>query len=341
MVSGMDHQLRPLTAPTAPDPYPYYAHLVAERPFYRDDDLGMWIASSARAVEAVFANATLLVRPPHEPVPAQIAGTPSGDLFGRFMRMRDDEQHAHLKRAALQALNDFASTGIDIWAHERAQEFFTRESRQLLSLFPAFAIARALGLGVENSLEAARCAREFAATFSLESARALLEGTRGARGLLAQTFKHAARDLDDAAILANLAGLLFQSCDATAGLIGNALLACRDESTADLHRLIERVARYDSPVQNTRRFAVRETEILENCVRAGEVVLVVIAAANRDPAARRSYTFGSGPHACPGERISAALAVAATQTLLRDRTPALRFTGYRPSENLRIAQFDV
>ena len=31
----------PVTAVTHPDPYPYYAGLVSERPLYRDDALGV------------------------------------------------------------------------------------------------------------------------------------------------------------------------------------------------------------------------------------------------------------------------------------------------------------
>jgi hypothetical protein len=37
----------PLAAVTHPDPYPYYADLVAHRPLYCDATLGLWVASSA------------------------------------------------------------------------------------------------------------------------------------------------------------------------------------------------------------------------------------------------------------------------------------------------------
>ncbi|MCP3105198.1 cytochrome P450 [Myxococcus sp. K15C18031901] len=43
----------PSAAATHPEPYPFYTELVARRPLYRDDALGLWGASSARAVEAV------------------------------------------------------------------------------------------------------------------------------------------------------------------------------------------------------------------------------------------------------------------------------------------------
>ena len=49
-------QLDPIAAVIAADPYPFYARLVAERPLYRDEELGMWVASSATAVEAVLSH---------------------------------------------------------------------------------------------------------------------------------------------------------------------------------------------------------------------------------------------------------------------------------------------
>jgi len=42
----MEPPSTPLAAVTHADPYPYYASLVAQRPFYRDDALGLWVASS-------------------------------------------------------------------------------------------------------------------------------------------------------------------------------------------------------------------------------------------------------------------------------------------------------
>ena len=66
----------PIAAVTHPDPYPYYADLVARRPLYRDDALQLWVASSAAAVTAVLASDLCRVRPPAEPVPGRSSGRP-------------------------------------------------------------------------------------------------------------------------------------------------------------------------------------------------------------------------------------------------------------------------
>lgn len=341
------NELTPITAATAADPYPYYARLVAERPFSYHDEIGLWVAASAQAVEEVLRSNALRVRPPAEPVPHAIAGTCAGDLFGAFMRMTDGAYHARLKNAALCALENFARTDLAQWARQCADMFPEPAPASFMSRFPAFAIAVALGFGGE-AFAVAGAATDFARTFSPGSADALraavgrLVDERSAHGPLLAAFFGAARDAgaERDAILANAIGFLFQSCDATAGLIGNTLLALSSQPHASVDSLAGHVARYDSPVQNTRRFAAADTVVCGATLRAGEGILVLIAAANRDPASRRSYTFGSGAHACPGERIACAIASAAVSRIAQlVDVRSLRPAGYRPSLNARIPEF--
>jgi cytochrome P450 len=85
-------------------------------------------------------------------------------------------------------------------------------------------------------------------------------------------------------------------------------------------------------------------------MREGDAILVVLAAANRDPAANphpdrfdpdraapRSFTFGLGPHACVGEALAVAIARAGVARLL---TAGVDVQGldvtYRPSPNTRV-----
>jgi cytochrome P450 len=83
--------------------------------------------------------------------------------------------------------------------------------------------------------------------------------------------------------------------------------------------------------------------------------LVVLAAANRDPVAnpdphqfdcfrpnRQLFTFGLGPHACPGEQLAVTIATAGLGALLAAglniENLQSGFT-YRPSVNTRIPLF--
>ena len=61
--------LDPIVAVTAPDPYRYYRALAAQRPVYRDEQLGLWVVAGAAAVEAILMEPAARVRPVAEPVP--------------------------------------------------------------------------------------------------------------------------------------------------------------------------------------------------------------------------------------------------------------------------------
>lgn len=171
------------------------------------------------------------------------------------------------------------------------------------------------------------------------------------------------------ALLANVIGLLFQAHHATAGLIGNTLVTlARHPELADAMRadsallpdLLREVARHDAPVQNTRRFVAEDTTLLGQELRAGDAVLLLLAAANRDPAANpeadrflptrrdpRCFTFDFGRHACIGETIAVAIAAAGVAHLLEQHgdltplAPAGVPAGYRASVNARIPRFTV
>src|SRR5262245_54260047 len=94
----------PITAVTHPDPYPYYADLVAGKPLYYDDDLGLWVASSASVVTSALTNGLCRVRPATEPIPKSLIGSPAAEIFRHLVRMNDGERHGAFKRAVSAAL---------------------------------------------------------------------------------------------------------------------------------------------------------------------------------------------------------------------------------------------
>src|SRR5262245_28536010 len=174
---------------------------------------------------------------------------------------------------------------------------------------------------------------EAAARHLMEAFRGQVVDRHSALGDLARALAH--RHFGDPdAVAANGIGFLSQAYEATAGLIGNALVALgrHQAGAVGQHRLeaiIAEVARHDPPVQNTRRFLAADGAVAGQAMRAGDAVLVVVAAANRDPranpdparfdAARRSpqsFTFGVGPHVCPGEAIAVQIAAAGVEELL-------------------------
>src|SRR5690606_10793005 len=93
-----------IAAVTHPDPYPWYAALVAERPFHYDARLKLWIAASAEAVPAVGRADLCRVRPAGGPVPRQRGSGAAAEVFRRLVRMRDDPQREAVTPALLAAL---------------------------------------------------------------------------------------------------------------------------------------------------------------------------------------------------------------------------------------------
>src|SRR3954454_3330356 len=96
----------PIAAVTFPDPYPFYAELVA-RGLYRDETLGLWVAASAEAVTAVLASDLCRVRPPSEPVPRALVGSPAGEIFRHLVRMNDGPVHDSCRQAVVAMLASF------------------------------------------------------------------------------------------------------------------------------------------------------------------------------------------------------------------------------------------
>jgi unspecific monooxygenase len=370
----------PVAAVVQPDPYPSYAGLVARRPFFHDARLGLWVATSASAVTAVLTHPACRVRPPAEPVPAAIADSAAGTLCGAMVRFNDGPRHGPLKATIAGALDGV--DGEEVLRRSRdlarvlADELGPHESRAALSEFmirlaPAV-VASMLGAPAAQLSDVARwTARFVSATAPGASAEAVRDGAGAAAhllehgrawaardGLLATLVRHA-RGADQDRAVANGLGLLWQSHDATAALIGNTLVALGRMRglSADhaLLRIVAEVARYDAPVQNTRRFLADDAVIAGERMQRGDAVLVVLAAANRDPsanadpdrfdpqrAAPQVFTFGLGPHACPGAVIATSIATAGVETLLaRGVAPErlAREVSYRPSANIRMPRF--
>ena len=113
--------------------------------------------------------------------------------------------------------------------------------------------------------------------------------------------------------------------------------------------VVEEILRLESPVQLTARIALNDTEIAGRPVSEGELVVVYVAAANRDPAvfadpntfdierdnAGKHLAFSGGRHFCLG----AALARAEGEVGLRsffDRFPDVRSAGAGSRRDTRV-----
>ena len=380
----------PIHAVTYRDPYPYYARLVAETPFYRDETLGLWVASDAQTVDAVLHSDLCRVRPLAEPVPKALVGSPAGEIFRHLVRMNDGEGHCPFKQAVSATLNALDTARVTAegarWAARLASGIGAEMAPPHLTEFafalPAYVIATLLGAPDASVPDIARLVGELVRGFAPASTPEQLTSGGAAAARLLELFRDDMRrssgsddslllslavqarrfGRDDAAVvIANAIGFMTQAYEATAGLIGNALLALAvlpdvhqrlRASPAILGQVLEEILRYDSPVQNTRRFLAEDGMVAGQAMKQGDTILVILAAANRDPSAntdphrfdetrrdRRTFTFGAGLHACPGQLLATTIAAAGVNALLGRGVDPARLDPhppYRPSANVRI-----
>ena len=148
--------------------------------------------------------------------------------------------------------------------------------------------------------------------------------------------------------------LLLAGHETTTNLIANGTLALAqhpDEAErarsapALLPAAVEELLRYDSPVQGVVRFAAEPAQLGGQRVEAGATLLVLVGAANRDPAQfgepdrldltrepNRHLSFGRGIHFCLGAPLARLEAEIAVGRLL-ERFPELRLAGDGPQRS--------
>jgi len=340
---------RAVTAVTSDNPRADYLQM---EPMQFQTQLQSWVAASPLAVREALNNPDLGVRPTGEPIPTFLLNTPAESIFGALVRMQDGEAHPQLNAAIRQALADIDETLLQQTALTVAREIAPclPDANQITRFnyaLPVCVIASLLGVGadewtelVDEVLDFSRCI----APGGSERQRALgilaagplsarLENRRGPLWLSLQR-ACAMRGMGHQTALSNAIGLMFQACEGTAGLIGQALLMMRNHD-GDARALIEKVLSDTPPIQNTRRFALRDTQVAGCTVLTGQCVLILLCAGDE------SFAFGDGAHRCPGANWAKIIARYGIQHLsaLGVAPQALNSFHWRVSQNARVPEF--
>jgi cytochrome P450 len=166
----------------------------------------------------------------------------------------------------------------------------------------------------------------------------------------------------DAELVANLIVVFNAGFRTTSNLLGNGLrlLLAHPDALAALRAdpslapsYVEEILRFDPPVHFAVRFAAEDTDITGVAVPRGKPVLVLTAAANRDPGrfpdpdrfdpARTDnahYAFSAGPHFCLGAALGRAEGRLVLPRLLA-RFPFLALAAQPPQRhNLMLRGYD-
>jgi cytochrome P450 len=290
------------------------------------------------------------------PLQAQAAQPLATRLYGRQLESIDPPHHTRLRRPFASLLSSDLSAWIRPFIVKTVRELVGEARRRVTFDFvrdiadplPPRVIAKAIGLPTQQlsrfraqvdatlramaprRLAAEAAAGEEAAGLICEVARSLTASPlRAEPGSLLHRLAEAAAS-DDAPTSEEVAGnlILFLAAghDTTTNLIANgaaallshpaqrALLCARPDLIASA---VEEILRFDSPIQILKRRAAATCDVGGATVAAGQTVVLLIGAANRDPAEfiaseelridrapNRHLAFGVGRHFCLGAALA-------------------------------------
>jgi hypothetical protein len=308
---------------------------------------------------------------------------------------RNPPEHALLRRATVAAFADrpiAAYAGqirelVDRLLRPARRDGGFDAVRDFADRLPALFVARLLGIPEAELAGVQRCdvvlrgmnrllrfdeyesideaARAGIAYFSATvAARRRSPGDDGISRMMAA--EHQGRRLSDEEIAHLCIALYLVSVETTSTLIGSAIRTLADlpeqqsalrAQPALLKPAVEELLRYETPVQNVHRVAAAARQLGGQQIRAGDKVVVVLAAANRDadawPAPERldfsrsgppHLAFADGPHQCVGAalaRLEAQVALGAWLELPASRRASPRDLWWDLDWLRRLREFPV
>jgi cytochrome P450 len=306
-----------------------------------EEEPGRWRLTRQTDVRAALANPRLQVPPPAP------GDGPMARLRGAVSRFSNGAEHTARRSAAVEEYGRIAVAALRAEVEARVYVELAAARGGRIDLMPAAraipvgVLATAMGVPAGLSGEVAEAVAVIAAAYPPGAAVEPVPADQAATRLEALLRN------PEPGRFAALAVLLVQTCDATAGLIGNTLgqmLSCGARGTVDA--AVAETLRFDPPVRATVRIVREPVSIGEVAIPAAATVILDLAAANRDPAVfadpgrfdpgrpeRASLTFGSGHRLCPGDKAAFEMAAGFVEAALGCELADIR---YAPSTNLRV-----
>ncbi|GAA2805430.1 cytochrome P450 [Crossiella cryophila] len=353
------------------DPYPLYERIRRRGPLHRQPG-GAWATTSYELARQVLRDRRFGV-----PIaPGRLPLTSVNRYFPRSIVQLDPPEHTQLRRVVAPAFAPARMTeyraGLRRTVHDLLDQLAGQDQFDLITdLATPLAVALTGDLlGIQPTDRSGLAEYSLAVGSNLGGVRSAHDAeellTRG-RDLTAQFDRLLTANPPTAEVPARLATamaegrmttaeaqallllLVAAGIDTSVGMIGNAVhallrnpdqwaLLCAQPELAP--RAVEEALRYDPAAQLTARLAHEDVELAGQVIKAGQVVFVLIAAANRDPLAYSApnrfdltrqhepdnLAFANGIHFCLG----ASLARLEGEVLFRalaERMPSLRLAG--------------
>ncbi len=388
MMSGFDFMSPAFRA----NPYPAYRFLRQMAPIWQLPATGQWLVSTHADCTSLLRD-NRFGHEDRQQIPADLLNEPAVINLQRMMLLRDPPAHTRLRGLVskaftakrIEALRPRVAAIVDGLIDAVIGDGGMDVMRDFAKKLPVTVICDMLGIPeqdrgpfmADNEIRGRLLDPVLPTREELDEAnagalaseayfRTLFAYRRANPGEDLTTALLMARENDDALTdeeaLANI-GLLFAAGhETTTNLIGNGLLALQ-RNPAQWERLraepalisnaVEELLRYDSPVQLTARRAHEKVEFMGRKIAAGEQVIALLGAANRDPAAYQGdpealdvgragvkpISFGGGIHYCLGAQLARIEGEIAFARLLQ-RLPGLKLrdpnnVAYKPTITLR------
>ena len=354
-------QINPSGLASHPDPYPIYAALRQQDPVYWSPAAKLWVLTRYADVEAMLSD------------PRVDRWTTRSPIFSRWTQMMGPNHHTHLHTAVSRFLSQTAIEAKRARIQGIVDEVFHR-AKAAGSLDVVTDLSKPLTLALIGDIlgippddgprfqrligdlqggilqliqQSVRPAEAVAFQAFVNYLHTLIEYKRRERGddfisALIQT-QAEGEDLTAKDFVHFILIFLFAGHDNIMSFIGNGALALLRhpeqwarlrEQPSCINTAIEELLRFDTSLQFVSLTARSDLTLGEKTIRAGDVMLASIGAANRDPAQfqspdelditrqpNRHLSFGAGPMYCIGAALARVQGQVAIQALVQHCDP--------------------
>jgi len=358
----------PVAADFVQNPYPFYDQVRPTGPFFDWADYRHLCSASYEVVSALLRDRRFGRELP--------AGLPSNipphlkafyDFESHSMLEREPPTHTRLRGLVVRAFTSrqiaALAPGMETLCHQLIDALPAGEF-DLLSHYaetiPVIVIARLLGVPEDMAPQLLRWSHDMVAMYQAGRTRQIEDDAVAAtlafsdyiRGLISARRKTPGDDLLSSLIAARDSGdklsedelistailLLNAGHEATVHAIGNGVKTLLEtQHQGDISEaVIEETLRFDPPLHMFTRFAMEDVEVFGQRFAKGQVIGLLLAGANRDPAKYQNphqfdparggignTSFGAGLHFCVGAPL-ARLEMGYALPILFDRLPKLR-----------------